>query len=157
MTDIASTRAADPILLTGASGYVGGYLLEELLRRGHEVRALARNPRPGAFPAAVSARKGDAVSGAGLADALEGCRTAYYLIHSMGRGSGPTEDFAARDRAAAHHFGAAAQAAGVPRIVYLGGLGPTGEDASAHLRSRHEVAEILEGYVPEMVYVRAAM
>jgi uncharacterized protein YbjT (DUF2867 family) len=157
MTDSASTRDADPILLTGASGYVGGYLLTELLRRGHEVRVLARNPRPGAFPPAASARRGDAVSGAGLADALEGCRTAYYLIHSMGRGSGPTEDFAARDRTAAHNFGAAAQAAGVPRIVYLGGLGPTGEDASAHLRSRHEVAEILKGYVPELVYVRAAM
>ena len=157
MTDSPGTRQSDPILLTGASGYVGGYLLEELLHRGHAVRALARNPQPGAFPPAVDARKGDAVSGEGLPDALAGCRTAYYLIHSMGRGSGPTEEFAARDRKAATNFGAAAREAGVERIVYLGGLGPTGPDASAHLRSRHEVAGILREYVPELVYVRAAM
>ena len=157
MTDSPGTRQSDPILLTGASGYVGGYLLEELLHRGHAVRALARKPQPGAFPPAVDARKGDAVSGEGLPDALAGCRTAYYLIHSMGRGSGPTEEFAARDRKAATNFGAAAREAGVERIVYLGGLGPTGPDASAHLRSRHEVAGILREYVPELVYVRAAM
>ena len=150
-------RTPDPILLTGASGYVGGRLLAELLRRGHGVRALARRPSPGAFPPAVDARQGDAVSGEGLAEALTGARTAYYLIHSMGRGSGPAEDFAERDRAAAHNFGAAARDAGVQRVIYLGGLGPTGAGASAHLRSRHEVAEILRGYVAELVYVRAAM
>jgi uncharacterized protein YbjT (DUF2867 family) len=153
----AGSRTSDPILLTGASGYVGGYLLTELERRGHAVRALARDPRPGAFGPGVDARKGDAVAGTGLLEALEGCHTAYYLIHSMGRGSGPTEQFAARDRTAAHNFGAAAREAGVERIVYLGGLGPTGPDASAHLRSRHEVGQILKGYVPELVYVRAAM
>ena len=151
------SRQTDPILLTGASGYVGGYVLEELRTRGHPVRVLARDPRPGAFPAGVDARRGDAVSGTGLAEALEGSQTAYYLIHSMGRGSGPRDDFAARDRAAAHNFGAAAREASVPRIVYLGGLGPTGPGASEHLRSRHEVAEILRGYVPELTYVRAAM
>jgi len=155
--DSASSRPADPILLTGASGYVGGYLLTELLERGHELRVLARNPRPGAFPAGVDARTGDAVAGTGLAEALAGCATAYYLIHSMGRGSGPSAEFARRDRTAAHNFGAAARDAGVTRVVYLGGLGPTGADASEHLRSRHEVAGILRGYVPELVYVRAAM
>lgn len=152
-----ANRTADPVLLTGASGYVGGRLLEELRRRDHEVRALARAPRPGSFPSGVDAYRGDAVAGTGLAEALAGCRTAYYLIHSMGRGSGPTESFAARDRAAAHNFGAAARDAGVERVIYLGGLGPTGPDASAHLRSRHEVSGILAGYVPELVYVRAAM
>lgn len=157
MTVHDADRAADPILLTGASGYVGGYLLTELLARGHSVRALARSPRPGAFPPQVDAREGDAVAGTGLTEALTGCNTAYYLIHSMGRGSGPTEAFAQRDRTAAHNFGAAAQTAGVTRVVYLGGLGPTGPDASAHLRSRHEVAQILRGYVKELVYVRAAM
>jgi uncharacterized protein YbjT (DUF2867 family) len=150
-------HSSDPILLTGASGYVGGFLFSELRRRGHDLRVLARNTAPGKFPADVDARRGDAVSGVGLAEALEGCRTAYYLIHSMGRGSGPVEEFAARDRTAAHNFGAAARDAGVPRIIYLGGLGPTGPEASIHLRSRHEVAEILREYVPEFVYVRAAM
>ena len=146
-----------PILLTGATGYVGAALLPELLRRGQRVRALTRRPGATGMPPAVEERRGDAVSGEGLPAALEGCRTAYYLIHSMGRGSGPDAEFAARDRAAAHNFGAAAREAGVERVVYLGGLGPTGGDASAHLRSRHEVATILRGYVDELVYVRAAM
>ena len=77
-------------------------------------------------------------------------RTAYYLIHSMGRGANPSDDFAKRDRAAAVNFGEAARAAGVERVVYLGGLGPTGPDASLHLRSRHEVAELLAQRVPEL-------
>ncbi len=154
MTD---EHSSDPILLTGASGYVGGFLLTELRHRGHRIRTLARNPAPGVLPPDVDARRGDAVAGTGLVEALEGCPTAYYLIHSMGRGSGPVEQFAARDRAAAHNFGAAARDAGVSRVIYLGGLGPTGPEASIHLRSRHEVAEILRGYVKDLVYVRAAM
>jgi uncharacterized protein YbjT (DUF2867 family) len=101
-------------------------------------------------------RKGDAVSGAGLADALAGCRTAYYLIHSMGRGSGPPGEFARRDRAAAVNFGEAARDAGDERVVYLGGLGDGGE-ASEHLRSRREVAALLRTRAPGFVYVRAAM
>ena len=148
-------REPDPTLVTGASGYVGGFLIEELLRRGRSVRALARDPSSASQPPEVDVRGGDAVSGRGLREALEGCRTAYYLIHSMGRGSG--DDFARRDREAAVNFGEAAREAGVERVVYLGGLGPTGEDASEHLRSRHEVAELLRQRVPGFVYVRAAM
>ena len=145
-------RDPDPILLTGASGYVGSHLLDELLRRDRRVRALVRNPAPGRLPPDVDVRQGDAVRGEGLAEALEGCRTAYYLIHSMeGRGG----DFAARDREAAVNFGEAARDAGVERIVYLGGLGD--ETSSEHLRSRDEVAELLRERVPELVYVRAAM
>ena len=140
------------ILLTGASGYVGSHLLDELRSRGQRVRALVRNPDTADLPADVDLRKGDAVEGTGLREALEGVRTAYYLIHSM---SG-NDDFVARDRAAAVNFGDAAHAAGVERVVYLGGLGPTGPDASTHLRSRHEVAELLSRRVPT-VYVRAAM
>ena len=150
-------REPDPTLVTGASGYVGGYLIEELLRRGRSVRALARDPGKASQPPAVDVRGGDAVSGRGLREALEGCRTAYYLIHSMGRGSGDDADFARRDREAAVNFGEAARETGTERVVYLGGLGPTGEDASEHLRSRHEVAELLRPRVPELVYVRAAM
>jgi len=148
-------REPDPTLVTGASGYVGGFLISELLRRDRTVRALARDPSKASQPPAVDVRGGDAVSGRGLREALEGCRTAYYLIHSMGRGSG--DDFARRDREAAVNFGEAARDAGVERVVYLGGLGPTGEDASEHLRSRHEVAELLRQRVPGFVYVRAAM
>jgi len=148
-------RDPDPTLVTGASGYVGGRLVEELLSRGRRVRALARNPAGASQPPEVDVRGGDAVSGEGLREALEGCRTAYYLIHSMGRGSG--REFARRDREAAVNFGEAARDAGVERVVYLGGLGPTGPDASEHLRSRHEVAELLRQRVPGFIYVRAAM
>jgi len=150
-------REPDPSLVTGASGYVGGFLVDELLRRGRRVRALARDPSKASRPPAVDVRGGDALSGRGLREALDGCRTAYYLIHSMGRGSGPDAEFARRDREAAVNFGEAAREARVERVVYLGGLGATGPDASEHLRSRHEVAELLRQRVPQLVYVRAAM
>jgi len=148
-------REPDPTLVTGASGYVGGRLIGELLGRGRRVRALARDPSNARQPAAVDVRGGDAVSGRGLREALDGCRTAYYLIHSMGRGG--DEAFARRDREAAVNFGEAAREAGVERVVYLGGLGPTGPEASEHLRSRHEVAELLRQRVPGLIYVREAM
>jgi uncharacterized protein YbjT (DUF2867 family) len=145
----------EPILLTGASGYVGSHVLDELLGRGRHVRALVRDPSRSQLPAAVDVRQGDALKGTGLAAALDGVRTAYYLIHSMGRGG--DEAFARRDREAAVNFGEAAREAGVERVVYLGGLGPTGPEASEHLRSRHEVAELLRQRVPGLIYVRAAM
>lgn len=138
----------DPLLVTGATGYVGSQLVPALLERGHRVRALSRNPA--GLPAEVDARAGDAVSGRGLAEALDGCRAAYYLIHSMG-GEG---DFARRDRDAAVNFGEAARAAGVERVVYLGGLGA---QDSEHLRSRLEVADLLRARLPGLVHVRAAM
>jgi uncharacterized protein YbjT (DUF2867 family) len=150
-----ASRSADPVLLTGASGYIGSHLLDHLGRRDLKVRALTRDPGRASLPAGVDVRGGDAVSGDGLPEALDGCRTAYYLIHSMGDASGA--GFAAQDRQAAVNFGEAARHAGVERVVYLGGLGPTGPEASEHLRSRHEVAELLRQRVDELVYVRAAM
>jgi uncharacterized protein YbjT (DUF2867 family) len=133
--------------VTGATGYVGSKLVEELLARGHSVRTLSRR---GA--GAGDARKGDVLSGAGLPTALEGAKTAYYLVHSMGaRG-----DFAAKDRQGAVNFAEAAAQAGVERVIYLGGLG-SGND-SEHLRSRHEVAQLLRARLHgRLVYVRAAM
>ena len=141
------------ILLTGASGYVGSHLVTELRSRGRRVRALVRDPARADLPPDVDVRRGDVVKGTGLHEALDGIHTAYYLIHSMSGG----DDFVARDRAAAVNFGEAASAAGVERVVYLGGLGPIGPEASIHLRSRHEVAVLLRERVPGFVYVRAAM
>lgn len=134
------------ILVTGATGYVGGALVPELLRRGHEVRALSRSGKPIEGAEVV---KGDVVSGEGLEEALADVDAAYYLVHSMGRGN--PADFADTDRRAASTFGAAARDT---RVIYLGGL--EGEE-SEHLRSRHEVAELLRDRVRELVYVRAAM
>jgi len=146
-----------PILLTGASGYVGARLLDELVARGRAVRAMTRHPDRGDPRAGVEPVPGDVVSGQGLDAALNGVEVAYYLVHSMGRGSGPTREFASRDREGATRFGDAARRAGVRRVIYLGGLGPTGPQASEHLRSRHEVAELLGERVSELAYMRAAM
>jgi uncharacterized protein YbjT (DUF2867 family) len=134
------------ILVTGATGYVGSQLVDELLERGEKVRTLSRR---GAGKG--EARKGDVLSGKGLPEALEGVDTAYYLVHSMGSGG----DFAAKDRQAAANFAEAAAGAGVRRVVYLGGLG---SEDSEHLRSRHEVANMLRARLhSKLVYVRAAM
>src|SRR3954454_9271118 len=132
------------LLVTGATGYVGSKLTDELLARGRPVRTLSRR---GAGKG--EAVRGDVLSGDGLPEALNGVTTAYYLVHSMGAGG----DFAAKDRQAAVNFGEAAARAGVERVIYLGGLGA--ED-SEHLQSRHEVAQLLAARV-RLVYVRAAM
>lgn len=147
------------VLLTGATGYVGGRLAPRLAggsdaADGPALRLLMRRPDRAKAPAGAQVVQGDAVAGDGLDAALDGVDVAYYLIHSMGRGGGA--DFEARDRRAAANFGRAAQAAGVRRVIYLGGL--SSDDASsAHLRSRDEVAQTLAGHVPEFVHVRAAM
>jgi uncharacterized protein YbjT (DUF2867 family) len=129
------------ILLTGASGYVGGRLLRSLEVRGYRVRCLARRPdvlRERAAPS-TEVVPGDVLDRPSLDAALRGVTVAYYLVHSMGsRGS-----FEAADREAAWNFGRAAKAAGVERIVYLGGLGSDDAALSPHLRSRQEVGRIL--------------
>lgn len=129
------------ILLTGASGYVGGRLLHSLEGGEYRVRCLARRPeilqqkvKP---PTEVVA--GDVLDRPSLDSALHGVHTAYYLVHSMGS-AGSFED---TDRQAALNFGQAAKAAGVERIIYLGGLGSDAEALSPHLRSRQEVGQIL--------------
>jgi uncharacterized protein YbjT (DUF2867 family) len=141
-----------PIAVVGATGYIGGLLAARLLERGEPVRALARHPERAAElrQRGADLHKADVLEPATLAPALGGVGVAYYLVHSMGRGSG--SGYADRDRRAAANFRAAAEAVGVERIVYLGGLG----EGSEHLRSRHETAEVLSsGNVP-VTYFRAA-
>ena len=138
------------VLLTGATGYVGGELLPLLLERGHEVRAMTRDPSRARLPEGVEVVAGDVVRETGLAEALDGIDVALYLVHSMGAGSEP---FADADRRAARAFAEAAARAGVRRVVYLGGLQGTSE----HLRSREEVGELLREHGPPLVHARAAM
>ncbi|MFJ8666535.1 SDR family oxidoreductase [Streptomyces sp. NPDC093600] len=146
-------------LVTGAGGYIGGRLVPELLDAGHRVRCLARTPanlrdHPWADRAEVV--RGDVTDAGSLRPALRDIDVAYYLVHSMGAG----RDFEETDRRAAHTFAEAARAAGVRRIVYLGGLTPRDipeERLSPHLRSRAEVGRILlDSGVPTTV-LRAAV
>jgi uncharacterized protein YbjT (DUF2867 family) len=140
------------IAVAGSTGYVGGRLCAHLRGEGLEVRALARHPEAGSELERLGCevRKADVLEPDTLGPALEGADVAYYLVHSMGRGS--DGDFAERDRSGAENFAAAAAAAGVRRIVYLGGLG----EGSGHLASRHATAETLRaGRVP-VTYFRAA-
>lgn len=142
------------ILLTGATGYVGGRLHAELERRGEALRCFVRRPEElrGRAAASTELAAGDALDAPAVARALAGVDTAYYLIHSMGG-----EDFAARDREAARIFGTAAREAGVRRIVYLGGLGEAGDGLSEHLQSRHETGAILRESGVPVVELRASI
>jgi uncharacterized protein YbjT (DUF2867 family) len=141
------------VLVTGATGFVGAALVPRLEAAGHSVRVYAR--RPDAVAAGVEVVAGDAVAGTGLDEALHGIDCAYYLIHSME----PSTDgsFADRDRRAATNFADAARAAGVGRVVYLGGLVPEGKEASMHLASRLEVERLLHDAAPASVALRASI
>ena len=130
------------VLVTGATGYVGGRLVPKLLDAGFRVRVMVRDPSrlPGrAWLDRVDVVTGDVHDAATLAPAMDGVEVAYYLIHGMS----DSADFAARDRDAALAFGSAAKAAGVARIIYLGGLGDPDAELSKHLRSRQETGQCL--------------
>jgi uncharacterized protein YbjT (DUF2867 family) len=144
------------ILLTGATGYVGGVLLGELERRGHRVRCLARRPAKlaGKTGPLTEVMAGDASDPAALARACAGVDAAYWMVHAMDSGV----DFERADRLAAERFAAAAREAGVGRIVYLGGLGADDDERlSPHLRSRHEVGAILRAGGGDVVELRASI
>jgi uncharacterized protein YbjT (DUF2867 family) len=144
------------IAVTGATGYIGGRLVPQLIAEGHEVVCLARNPAKLAgrsWTKQVEAITADVLQSDTLDDALRGCDVAFYLVHSMGS-AGSFRDV---DRAAATNFARAADAAGVGRIIYLGGLGDEDDQLSHHLGSRHEVGRALaSGSVP-VTEVRAAV
>ncbi len=141
------------ILIAGATGYVGGELRKCLRMSGRRLRCLARKPEVADGAADTEIVKGDVLDRASLESAMAGVHTAYYLVHSMGS-SGSFEE---EDRRAARNFGDAAQAAGVLRIVYLGGLGDSSEELSAHLRSRHEVGKVLRSSGVPVVEFRASV
>lgn len=144
------------ILVTGATGYVGGRLVPRLLAAGHEVVAVARDPahlRGRRGWERVEIHQGDALVPGSFLPVMEGVDVAYYLIHSMAGG----RRFEERDRTAAERFGLAASAAGVRRIIYLGGLANPEEKLSAHLASRHEVGEILRSTGVPVTEFRAAV
>jgi len=141
------------ILLTGASGSIGTALAPALTDAGHEVRGYGRDPST--VPAAMDFVQGDAITGAGLDEALDGIEVAYFLIHSM-EGAG-RDGFEDKERTAAENFVNAAGQAGVRRVVYLGGLVPQGQALSRHLGSRLEVERILLAGLPEAIALRASI
>jgi uncharacterized protein YbjT (DUF2867 family) len=138
------------VLLTGATGYVGGRLLRKLEESGLAVRCMVRRPEALSGRAAEQTEivQGDVLEPASLQESLAGVTVAYYLVHSMAA----SEPFAGADRRGAENFAAAARESGVGRIVYLGGLGAD-QDLSTHLESRHEVGRILrESGVPTIEF-----
>ncbi len=147
------------LLVTGATGYIGGRLVPRLLDAGHEVRCLSRSARklqarPWAERDGVELFEGDVADPTTLDDALEDCNAAYYLVHSM---EAAGKSYAEVDRKLALGFAAASERAGVERIIYLGGLGETGADLSEHLSSRRDVEDALSSTRVALTTLRAAM
>jgi uncharacterized protein YbjT (DUF2867 family) len=150
------------VLLLGATGFVGKRLLKELADRGHKLTLLVRPPKKvePLIPdgSDVEVVKGDLIKGSGLERALEGADCAYYLVHSMGgRSATVNKEFIERDKKAAKNFVRAADASGLKRIIYLGGLGDEGAGLSEHLKSRAEVAKILSSGKAKATVLRAAV
>lgn len=143
------------ILLTGATGYIGGRLLTRLEESGHRIRCLARRPEylQGRLGPNVEVVRGDVLDPGSLKDALKGVETAYYLVHSVGA----SDDFEELDREAAVNFGRAARQQGVRRIIYLGGLGDESANLSPHLRSRQLVGQTLAASGVPVIEFRASV
>ena len=144
------------VLVTGATGYVGGRLVPVLLQEGHVVRCFTRGAnrlRDLPWRSQVDIAEGDVLDRGAVLDALADVDVAYYLVHALGTG----RDFEQSDRQAARIFAAAADDRGVGRIVYLGGLAPTGGELSPHLRSREEVGEIFLAADTPAAVLRAAV
>lgn len=138
------------VLVTGASGFVGRRLVPVLVSQGYDVRAMTRHPDT--YEGQGTAVYGDVHDADSLDQALAGCSSAYYLVHSLDSG-----DFKRLDAEAARSFSKAASAAGLNQIVYLGGLGDDSDDLSEHLRSRREVEELLGGDGVPVTALRAGI
>jgi uncharacterized protein YbjT (DUF2867 family) len=156
-TGLGATVEGMRILVTGATGYIGGRLVGDLLEAGHDVRAMSRTAgwlRDVPWADQVEIVAADASDRDGLTEAMAGIEVAYFLIHSIGSGA----EFADRDRRVAENFAAAAEQAGVRRIVYLGGLGDANSGGvSRHLASRAEVGKILLNSAVPTIVLRAAV
>jgi uncharacterized protein YbjT (DUF2867 family) len=151
--DASSDATANPILLTGASGYVGGHLLNALEAAGYRVRCAVRRPAAMRRSAAgTTIVRADLLDRESIAAAMRGVRTAYYLVHSMSS----ERSFRQADRQAARNFAEAARVAGVRKIIYLGGLGDPNAALSPHLRSRLEVGEVLRSCGAQVIEFRAS-
>lgn len=149
-----TARSSGPVLLTGATGYVGGRLLSELEKRCQAVRCLARRPEHLHHRCAPGTEvvQGDVLDPASLERACTGIHSAYYLVHALGN----TGSWAEQDRTGARNFAHAAARAGVRRIIYLGGLG-SGQDLSTHLSSRQEVGSLLRAGSVPTIELRASI
>ena len=144
------------ILVTGITGYVGGTLAPRLVAEGHDVRGMARDPSR-CEVRDVDCVQGDAVTGHGLDEALDGIEVAYYLIHSMDTATAGAPYFALREERSAANFAEAAARAGVERVVYLGGPVPQDAPISPHLASRLAVEHTLLEAIPDSVALRASV
>ena len=152
--DVKTRPSPTPVLVTGATGYIGAHLVNRLEHEGRQVRCLARRPSrlAGRVASTTEIVAGDLLAPESLGPAIRGVSVAYYLVHSMDTGG----DFAELDRQAATNFARSARAAGLPHIVYLSGLG-SGPRLSAHLASRHEVGRILRSSGAVTTELRASI
>ena len=158
-TASTSVRGQAPVLVTGATGYVGGRLVPRLLEAGYRVRCVARSrpklvARRWASDPRVEIVEADLADAHATTAALRGCQAAYYLVHSM---VATGASYADADRRLAETFATATARAGVGRIIYLGGLGEQGQGLSEHLSSRREVERVLAAGPVPVTVLRAAM
>jgi len=148
--------------MTGATGFIGSRLIQDLAKKNIKMRLLARSTSKASALVPKNADteiiEGDILKNENLGEALKGIHSAYYLVHSMGgKLLSQRSDFAEKDKQAARNFVSAANASGLKRVIYLGGLGETGDNLSEHLRSRMDVAKMLSEGKAKETFLRAAV